>query len=156
MRAAPDDKARAEAWRVMQADTPVAAELGAFRTAVAQRFGDEGVREMLRAARRGEQAGRMVRGLRGFPLLDGARGRPRACVEELVDAVVALSDAALAHRGRLVEADVNPFVVSTVPGRSAAVATDHARPQLGAAAQAARRWSIGFSTVRTRSARTGA
>ncbi|NMO88272.1 acetate--CoA ligase family protein [Actinomycetospora sp. TBRC 11914] len=67
------------------------------------------------------EAARAIRSLQGFPLLDGARGSRPACVEELVDAVVALSDAALAHRGRLLEADVNPFVVSSVPGRSAAV-----------------------------------
>ncbi|MCD2195337.1 acetate--CoA ligase family protein [Actinomycetospora endophytica] len=68
-----------------------------------------------------DQAARMIRSLKGFPLLDGARGRPTACVDDLVDAVVALSDAALDHRGRLLEADVNPFLVSSVPGRSAAV-----------------------------------
>lgn len=34
----------------MQADECVAGELGTFRDAVAQRFGDEGVQQMLRAA----------------------------------------------------------------------------------------------------------
>jgi len=49
VRAAPDEKARAEAWRAVQKDERVAAELGAFGQAVAQRFGEEGVRQMLRA-----------------------------------------------------------------------------------------------------------
>jgi len=49
LRAAPDEKARGEAWRTVQKDEKVAVELGAFRAAMAQRFGDEGVREMLRA-----------------------------------------------------------------------------------------------------------
>lgn len=49
LRAAPDEKARGEAWRAVQKDERVAAELGVFRAAVTQRFGDEGVRQMLRA-----------------------------------------------------------------------------------------------------------
>ena len=48
LRAVPDDKARGEAWQAVQKDERVAAELGAFRAAVTQRFGDEGVRQMLR------------------------------------------------------------------------------------------------------------
>ncbi len=50
MRAAPDEKARSESWWAVHKDNQVASELGAFRAAVAHRFGDEGVREMLRAA----------------------------------------------------------------------------------------------------------
>jgi len=49
LRAAPDEKARGEAWRTVQKDERVAAELGVFRTAVTQRFGDEGLRQMLRS-----------------------------------------------------------------------------------------------------------
>ncbi len=49
VRAAPDEKARSEAWRAVQKDERVAAELGAFGQAVAQRFGEGGVRQMLRA-----------------------------------------------------------------------------------------------------------
>jgi hypothetical protein len=45
---ATDDKARAEAWRTVQGTPSVAEELRAFRTAVTQRFGEEGVRAMLR------------------------------------------------------------------------------------------------------------
>lgn len=47
--AAPDEKARAEAWRTVQADERVASELRAFGAAVQQRFGEDGVRTMLRA-----------------------------------------------------------------------------------------------------------
>ncbi len=49
LRAAPDEKARGEAWRAVQKDKCIAAEFGAFRAAVTQRFSDEGVRQMLRA-----------------------------------------------------------------------------------------------------------
>jgi hypothetical protein len=37
-------------WNAVQKDEKVAAELGMFRTAVLQRFGDNGMRQMLRAA----------------------------------------------------------------------------------------------------------
>jgi Ti-type conjugative transfer relaxase TraA len=50
LRASPDEKARAEVWNAVQKDEKVAAELGMFRTAVLQRFGDNGMRQMLRAA----------------------------------------------------------------------------------------------------------
>ena len=46
--AAPDEKARAGAWRAVQADERVSGELRAFGAAVEQRFGEEGVRAMLR------------------------------------------------------------------------------------------------------------
>ena len=47
--AAPDEKTRATAWQSVQADERVAGELWAFGIAVEQRFGEEGVRAMLRA-----------------------------------------------------------------------------------------------------------
>ena len=50
--AAPDEKARAGAWRAVQADERLADELRVFGTAVEQRFGEEGVRAMLRAGGR--------------------------------------------------------------------------------------------------------
>jgi Ti-type conjugative transfer relaxase TraA len=50
MGAAKDDRERATAWRAAQANEHVAGELAAFGRAVAQRFGDEGVRAMLRTA----------------------------------------------------------------------------------------------------------
>ncbi len=50
--AAKDEKARGEAWRAVQADKPVVAELERFGAAVKRRFGEEGVRQMLRAGAR--------------------------------------------------------------------------------------------------------
>jgi len=47
--AAGDEQVRGAAWRAVQADKPVAAELERFGAAVEQRFGAEGVRAMLRA-----------------------------------------------------------------------------------------------------------
>ena len=47
--AAPDEEARAEAWRAMQADERVAGEVRILGAPVQQRFGEEGVRAMLRA-----------------------------------------------------------------------------------------------------------
>ena len=52
--AAPDDRARGEAWRAMQADPHVRDELRAFDTAVARRFGKDGVRAMLRSGGRAD------------------------------------------------------------------------------------------------------
>jgi len=60
LRATADEKARGEARRTVQKDERIAAELdervatelGAFKQAVAQWFGEEGVREMLRAGGR--------------------------------------------------------------------------------------------------------
>ena len=49
---APDEKARAEVWRSVQTHERVAGELRAFGAAVEQRFGEEGVRAMLRAGGR--------------------------------------------------------------------------------------------------------
>ena len=49
LRAAPDDVARVQVWRAVQQDERVAADLRAFGDAVQQRFGEEGVRGMLRA-----------------------------------------------------------------------------------------------------------
>lgn len=47
--AAPDDKARAAAWRGISEDQVVGGEVVRFRTAVRQRFGDDAVRAMLRS-----------------------------------------------------------------------------------------------------------
>lgn len=53
----------------------------------------------------------MVRELKGWPLLDGFRGRPPADVEGLVDAIVAFSEMAAQLGDRLVEAEINPVFV---------------------------------------------
>ena len=53
----------------------------------------------------------MVREVRGYPLLDGARGRPKADVEALVDAICAVAALAQAAGDRLHELDINPLMV---------------------------------------------
>jgi acyl-CoA synthetase (NDP forming) len=62
----------------------------------------------------------MVHGLRGYPLLAGARGRHRGDVKALVDVVLAVARLAAACGDRLVELDLNPVVVRS----SGAVAVD--------------------------------
>ncbi len=57
------------------------------------------------------EAHRMLRELRGFPLLAGARGRPPADVDALAAALVALSRFAAGHAGRIESAELNPVVV---------------------------------------------
>ena len=47
-----DDRGRGEAWRAVQGDERVTGELRLFGAAVEQRFGEEGVRQMLRAGGR--------------------------------------------------------------------------------------------------------
>jgi len=57
------------------------------------------------------QAEAMIRGLRGFPLLDGARGRPKADMPALAEAVAALSRFGAAAGPRLLSAEINPMLV---------------------------------------------
>jgi succinyl-CoA synthetase beta subunit len=57
------------------------------------------------------EAERMIRSLKGFPLLDGARGRPKADVPALARALSALSAFAAAAGPRLESVDVNPLLV---------------------------------------------
>jgi acyl-CoA synthetase (NDP forming) len=57
------------------------------------------------------EAHRMLRELRGYPLLAGARGRPPGDVDALADALAALSRFAAAHAGQLDSAELNPVVV---------------------------------------------
>jgi hypothetical protein len=57
------------------------------------------------------EAERMIRSLRGFPLLDGVRGRPRADVPALARALSALSAFAASAGPRLLSVDVNPMLV---------------------------------------------
>ncbi len=52
-----------------------------------------------------------LRGLKLFPLLDGFRGRPKADLAAAVDAVLKISDFALANAAMLAELDVNPLIV---------------------------------------------
>ena len=57
------------------------------------------------------EAHRMLRELHGFPLLAGARGRPKGDLDALAEALAALSRFAAAHAGRLDSAELNPVVV---------------------------------------------
>jgi len=54
--AAADPAARAESWRIARADHVIAGELRAFQAAVAQRYGDDRVRKMLRLGAHGERS----------------------------------------------------------------------------------------------------
>ncbi|MBV8209906.1 MAG: acetate--CoA ligase family protein [Burkholderiaceae bacterium] len=55
---------------------------------------------------------RALRGLRCFALLDGYRGRPRADLPAVVDAIAAVAAFAEANADRLVELDVNPLIAT--------------------------------------------
>ena len=57
------------------------------------------------------EAKRMIAGLRGARVLEGARGRPRCDVGALAAAIAALSRFAAAHAVTVESVDVNPFVV---------------------------------------------
>ena len=46
-----------------------------------------------------------------FPLLDGFRGRPKADLDAAIDAVLKISDFALANADTLAELDINPLIV---------------------------------------------
>ncbi len=64
----------------------------------------------------------MLRGLKGFQLLDGYRGAPKADVAAAAQAIAALCDAALAGGDALREIEINPLLILPV-GRGA-VAVD--------------------------------
>lgn len=53
----------------------------------------------------------MVRSIKGIQLLDGARGKPKADIEAIVEAIVAFSRWAATHTGYK-SAEINPFIVS--------------------------------------------
>ena len=59
-----------------------------------------------------DDAREMVTGLRGYALLDGARGRQRADVEALLDVIEGVASLATAAGERLAELDLNPVVVT--------------------------------------------
>jgi len=58
-----------------------------------------------------DEARRMVREIKAFPLLDGARGRPKADVEALAQTLSRLSLFAAAQADHLQSLDINPFIV---------------------------------------------
>jgi acyl-CoA synthetase (NDP forming) len=58
-----------------------------------------------------DEARAMIREVKGFPILDGARGKPKLDIEALAKAISALSIYAAANAGTLRSIDVNPFIV---------------------------------------------
>jgi acyl-CoA synthetase (NDP forming) len=56
-----------------------------------------------------EAAKAMIRGIKGFALLNGARGRPPVDLDALADAVVAMSRFGASHPGAA-SAEINPFL----------------------------------------------
>ncbi|MEJ8810353.1 acetate--CoA ligase family protein [Variovorax ureilyticus] len=58
-----------------------------------------------------DEAARMIRSLRMFPLLDGVRGQPRADVAAAARTVARLSEFACRHAGDVAEIDMNPILV---------------------------------------------
>jgi acetate---CoA ligase (ADP-forming) len=81
------------------------------------------------------EAEALLRGLKGFPLLDGHRGRPKADVAAAAEAAAALSRAALALGDAATEIEVNPLLVR--PAGQGAFAADALVMLRSAAAQAA-------------------
>jgi hypothetical protein len=57
------------------------------------------------------QAMAMLRSLKAFAVLNGARGRPRADLEAAARAVAALSRFAAAHADAVSEIDINPLLL---------------------------------------------
>ena len=53
----------------------------------------------------------MVRGIRGFPLLEGVRGEPAADLDVLVDVLLRVAQLSQRHP-RITELDINPFLAS--------------------------------------------
>jgi acyl-CoA synthetase (NDP forming) len=68
------------------------------------------------------QAEAMLRSLKGFALLDGYRGAPKADVVAAARAIAALGEAVLAGGDRLREVEINPLLV--LPEGKGAVAVD--------------------------------
>ena len=55
----------------------------------------------------------MIHEIKSFPILDGARSRPKADIDALADALVRLSALAVDRRGEIAELDINPLFVFT-------------------------------------------
>ena len=64
----------------------------------------------------------MLRSLKGFKLLDGYRGAPKADIAGAAKAIAALGEAVLAGGDRLREVEINPLLV--MPEGKGAVAVD--------------------------------
>ena len=52
----------------------------------------------------------MIRAIKGYPLLAGARGKPPADLDALADALVAMSQFGAAHADRVTSVEINPFI----------------------------------------------
>jgi acyl-CoA synthetase (NDP forming) len=63
-----------------------------------------------------EDAMAMISEIKGFPLLAGARGRPRADLAALATALVRLSQFAAANCDTIDEIDINPFLIRSEGG----------------------------------------
>ena len=57
------------------------------------------------------EAQRMIEEVKGFPLLTGVRGRPKADVKALVDVLLKVQRLAVDLSGEVAELDINPLVV---------------------------------------------
>ena len=57
------------------------------------------------------EAGRMIREVKGFPLLTGVRGQPTADLKALVDVIMKVQRLAVDHADTIAELDINPLVV---------------------------------------------
>jgi hypothetical protein len=75
----------------------------------------------------------MIRGIKGAPILLGARGRPKGDIEALAAFLVRLGDFALAHAGRFAALDLNPVIVK--PAGQGVVAVDIALEAKSTAAE---------------------
>ncbi|WP_374633601.1 acetate--CoA ligase family protein [Ferrovibrio sp.] len=71
---------------------------------------------------RHDEALAMLRSLKAFPVLDGARGGPKADIQAAAKAIVALSEFAARHAGQIAEIDINPLRL--LPEGQGAVALD--------------------------------
>ena len=69
-----------------------------------------------------DEAHRMIREIKAYPVLEGLRGQPPADIDALADALSRLSLFAAAHAGQLETLDLNPFLVR--PRGEGAVALD--------------------------------
>jgi acyl-CoA synthetase (NDP forming) len=58
-----------------------------------------------------DEAKAMLQGLRGYPLLDGLRGRPPADIPALGQAIAALSRLGAVNAGHFISIEINPLVV---------------------------------------------
>jgi acyl-CoA synthetase (NDP forming) len=65
------------------------------------------------------EAKRMIEEIKAFPLLRGARGRPKASLKALVDVIMSVQRLAVDLSDELAELDINPLVA--LPDRAVAL-----------------------------------